>query len=434
MASNQEFGIEMFVEYSLDAIQNIFNPRNDLGKSGEVFLASNKGLFITKQMYHCGDGDLCGTKNVISTNPMTACLQNNNNQMLDLDYRGVKIIHGFRYVPEIGGGCIMAHINQVEAFAPLNALQKKILTIAVALLFVFVILIYIFTSTITNPLLRLKDIVETSGNDNINSLIKRKDEIGHLANAFNKLILSQTESRETLEQHQQTIFESSKLNAMGEMARGVAHEINSPLAAVMLGAELIEYKNAKTPEPNKDITKLAKSIMEAGARISIIVKGLKGISRDATADTEETFTIRHLLDSTLSLCGQMLIANNIELIIEEGQLDVRLHGKETLLSQCLLNLITNAFEAVQVLDKKWIKLDVLIVDETIELRISDSGTGISSEIRKLMFRPMYTTKPIGSGPGLGLSMSRSIITNFGGNIIYDEENDHTCFIMKWPYS
>jgi C4-dicarboxylate-specific signal transduction histidine kinase len=70
----------------------------------------------------------------------------------------------------------------------------------------------------------------------------------------------------------------------------------------------------------------------------------------------------------------------------------------------------------------------------LELRITDSGTGISIDLQKKIFRPMFTTKAIGSGPGLGLSISRSIISNFGGNILYDDKSEHTCFIMKIPYS
>ena len=437
MATDNKFGIEVFVEYPLYSIQNIFLPQNDLGAGGETFLSDKDGFFITKQRHpslhnHSQDG----TREPISVAPMIACLQKKSTYMLDVDYRKEPIIHGFKYVPEIGGGCIMAHMEQREAFASAQTMINKMIGFALAIFALTIPLILFFANHITRPLAYLAGIAETvsKGDEEMQSQLQRKDEIGVLSNKFNQMLLSIKESRKELELHQQTIFESSKLNAMGEMARGVAHEINSPLAAIILGAELIEHKNTKTAVPNSDITKLAKSILEAGTRIDKIVKGLRGVARDAKDDEQQTFSIKHLVNSARIFCGEMLKANNVELIIREEYLDTRIFGKETLLSQCLLNLISNSFEAVKGLDEKWIQLSVEIVDNMVEIKIMDSGHGISKEIQKKMFRPMFTTKPTGSGPGLGLSVSRTILTNFGGNIVYDDKCEHTCFIVKLPYT
>jgi C4-dicarboxylate-specific signal transduction histidine kinase len=237
-----------------------------------------------------------------------------------------------------------------------------------------------------------------------------------------------------IEKQQQTIFESAKLNSLGDMARGVAHEINSPLAAMILGAELIERRNSKLIPPDEKIGKYAQSIMDAGARVDTIVKGLKGFSRNASEDQLTTFTARHLIDMTLNLCGEMLKANNIEIIVKDKFLDTVINGSETLFSQCLYNLISNAFDAVTKLETRWVQISINLSEDKIEIRITDSGSGITPEIRQKMFSPMFTTRPIGKGPGLGLNISRSIMNNFGGNIIYDESCTNTCFVMELPHS
>lgn len=437
MVSNEQVGIEIFIEYPLESIQKIFHPLDELGKSGETFLADSTGFFITEQRYHSHHGTQQGTKDPITANPMKKCLiEKTNTEVLDLDYREEPIIHGFRYVPEIGGGCIMAHIEQSEAFLQLEDMTKKLVTGTVLLLMIILISIYYFAKKITQPLLYLADIVESygSGSGSGHSELQRKDEIGVISNAFNKLVKSLKENREAIELQQQAIFESSKLNAMGEMAKGVAHEINSPLAAMILAAELIERKNSKLPDPNKDISQLVKNIIEAGARVETIVMGLKGIARNAAQDAPVAFPIKHLINSSLDLCGEKLKENNIKLIINENNMETILRGNETLLAQCLFNLITNSAEAISQLAEKWIQFDVGKLDNEIKLSITDSGKGISPDVQKLMYRPMYTTKPIGSGPGLGLNVARSIITNIGGKLDYRENNGHTCFVLSLPYN
>lgn len=295
---------------------------------------------------------------------------------------------------------------------------------------------YGITKSLTGPLQKLDEAAQElyAGNFDVFLSMKGKDEIANLSRTFNKTALSLKNNREALEQQQLALFESSKLATMGQMARGVAHEINSPLAAMVLGAELIERKNSKLADSNKDITKLTNSIIDAGSRIEAIVKGLKGFSRDAKEDEEDFFSLRHLVNTSLDLCGEMFRANKVEVIVQENQMDTKIHGNITLLSQCLFNLIINSFEAITPLEEKWIQIGVTVEDKQLEIRITDSGKGIPHEIRNQIFQPMYTTKSVGKGPGLGLRVSRSIVTNFGGNIVHDETSDNTCFIVRLPYS
>lgn len=111
-------GFSLVTTYSGQDLQDIFVNSPVLGQSGETFLADNQGFFITKPRYPSQQG----ISKPISAIPMQRCLHSESSEILDLDYSNTPVIHGFRYVPEIGGGCIMAHIAQAEAFAPLTRL------------------------------------------------------------------------------------------------------------------------------------------------------------------------------------------------------------------------------------------------------------------------------------------------------------------------
>jgi diguanylate cyclase (GGDEF)-like protein/PAS domain S-box-containing protein len=114
-------GARLAVTYPVEVIKPLFESHADLGQSGETFLADATGFFITPVRYQSTQG----RSTPVSAQPMQHCLSPSNGNALDLDYRDVPIIHGFRFVPEIGGGCIMAHIDQAEAFAPIRTLQQQ---------------------------------------------------------------------------------------------------------------------------------------------------------------------------------------------------------------------------------------------------------------------------------------------------------------------
>ncbi|MGZ5009983.1 MAG: PAS domain S-box protein [Methylobacter sp.] len=119
IAADPASGFSLVTTYPGQDLQDIFVDSKVLGQSGEIFLTDNKGFFITKPRY---PSEQQGVNISISSIPMQHCLGRESGAMLHHDYRGASIIHGFRFVPEIGGGCIMAHIDQAEAFAPLRQL------------------------------------------------------------------------------------------------------------------------------------------------------------------------------------------------------------------------------------------------------------------------------------------------------------------------
>lgn len=179
-------GLQLEAVYSLKMVQTIFVSHRDLGKSGETFLADNDGFFITRARYASTQGN----SYPIHATPMRRCLlDRETSETLDLDYRDVPIIHGFHYVPEIGGGCIMAHIDQMEAFSYLKKIQLGFLAAILSLFALSIVLSMVIAARMTRPLDRLKKVTAeiASGNMGIRAEPKGYSEVTHLAISFNAM-------------------------------------------------------------------------------------------------------------------------------------------------------------------------------------------------------------------------------------------------------
>lgn len=231
---------------------------------------------------------------------------------------------------------------------------------------------------------------------------------------------------------QQKLVAASKMVATGEMAAGIAHEINTPLATMVLCAEMITMENDSLPLPNKEIAKHASAISDTGLRISKIIEGLKGFARDASQDKDQIFSVRDLVSSTLELCNERFKNHAINVIIKEDHLDTLIDGQIIQLSQTVLNLLNNSFDAIYELSERWIQVEVTVTKGHLNLSITDSGAGISKEVVEKIFLPFFTTKDVGKGTGLGLSISANIIQDHGGSLIYDDKSKNTCFIIRLP--
>jgi signal transduction histidine kinase len=124
---------------------------------------------------------------------------------------------------------------------------------------------------------------------------------------------------------------------------------------------------------------------------------------------------------------------DIQLIYNPPAHSVILNCQEVQISQVLLNLIQNAVDAIEAqTTKKWIKLEILPVSNTCQIRVTDSGLGIPISLQDKILQPFFTTKDIGKGTGLGLSISSSIVREHGGQFFYDKDSPNTSFVIEIP--
>ncbi len=235
------------------------------------------------------------------------------------------------------------------------------------------------------------------------------------------------------EQTQLQLLHSEKMASLGEMAGGMAHEINTPLGAITLSASQLKELLPKECENKEIIDEIVQDVLDSAERISRIIRGLKNFSRDSTKDGEFVFSdITTILKESLALCDIRLKSSGVALELTECPRGLDIQCNPSQMGQVIVNLVNNARDAVADLGEKWIKVFLKSDGEDVELRITDSGKGIPKPVRDKLFQPFFTTKKIGSGTGLGLSIIHGIVKKHGGKIWVDENCPNTSFVVRIP--
>lgn len=234
---------------------------------------------------------------------------------------------------------------------------------------------------------------------------------------------------ELLEEQRARTFSSAKFAALGEMASGIGHEINNPTTIIELNTRQIEYL-IKNDEPKAEALERLAVISKTVRRITRIVESMKNFSRESSRDEFQNEEVKKIVTETLVFCGERFKHHHIQFSTSYSEENISINCKPSQISQILLNLLNNAFDAIEVLPEKWIKLDVIRVNGKVLISITDSGKGIPVEEQERIFRPFYTTKPVGRGTGLGLSLSRKIAEDHGGTLTLDTSSKNTKFDLE----
>jgi PAS domain S-box-containing protein len=247
-------------------------------------------------------------------------------------------------------------------------------------------------------------------------------------------ITHERELADQVQKQQVLMSSSSRLTALGEMAGGIAHEINNPLTVAHAHASrLRDMAEAGKTLDAETIIRSAQKIESVCMRISRIIAGLRSIARDGDNDRFVLSPLKPIIEDALSLSTEKFRHRQIELVVDPIPENVTIECRSVQISQVLVNLLLNAQHAVEVLPAdRWIRLSVLERIATIEIHITDSGGGIQPEIRDRIFDPFFTTKEVGKGTGLGLSISASIAEAHGGALYLDENESQTKFVLILP--
>jgi PAS domain S-box-containing protein len=228
-----------------------------------------------------------------------------------------------------------------------------------------------------------------------------------------------------------------QLASVGELAAGVAHEINNPINGIINCAQmLVDDKGASHEQ-----AEISQRIIKAGNRIAMIVRNLLSFARNAE-EAPELISIQNVLSDSLDLTEAQLRHDGIALSIEIPELlpPIKVHAHQ--LQQVFLNILSNARYALNqkfpsAHDKKAIEIVGNLKDANgkryARLIFIDSGTGISADVLERICDPFYSTKPVGEGTGLGLSVSQAIVSDHGGRLYFDSvEGEYTKVIVDLP--
>lgn len=247
-------------------------------------------------------------------------------------------------------------------------------------------------------------------------------------------ITNYKQAQEELLNQKMKLSSQAKLASLGEMAGGIAHEINNPLLIISGRIQQLKRhcQNASTIESNELIPNLDK-IEKTTIRISQIVKSMKNLSRNGENDPFLPVNLKESVADTLMLVNEKLNLKGISTEIEIDE-EIYVEGRFSELSQVFLNFISNSVDAIESLPTKWIQIRTSENPETNEVivNIKDSGSGIPEEVRDKIFNPFFTTKPPGQGTGLGLSISKRVIEKHNGTLAININSENTCFEIRFP--
>ena len=249
---------------------------------------------------------------------------------------------------------------------------------------------------------------------------------------FISIDINDEKQMELKAQQQRVLAETSaKMAALGEMAGGIAHEINNPLQ-IISGKSGLLVRRLKTEAI--DSTKYEADLVrieEMVQRIAKIIRGLRSFSRNAENDPFVPASLTDIVQDTLSLCSARLANHGIEIQVNVVPATY-VSCRATQISQVLLNLLNNAHDAVEALPEKWIRLSTEVKGPLIRILVEDSGHGIPENVVKKMMQPFFSTKEVGRGTGMGLSISKGIVEEHGGKLEYDPSGTNTRFVIELP--
>lgn len=253
--------------------------------------------------------------------------------------------------------------------------------------------------------------------------------------SLNKNLEKELKLRKTqLEEQIAKSFNDRKLAALGEMAGGIAHEINNPLAILVGRAGQLRKFVSSLHCDQAQAEMILNSIEKTIFRIQEAVTDLETIASNPSTEETKHLHFGRLLQRIRDLSINRYAPRGIRVDFPEGY-EAAIEAREVELAQAFLYLIENAAEAAQKSEVPWFRVEVQALDaDTLRVRLLDSGEGVPEEVRDKIFQPFFTTKEVGQGRGVGLSLAMSIIDSHGGRLYFDFSQPHTTVCVELPLS
>ncbi len=301
-----------------------------------------------------------------------------------------------------------------------QSVQNQALIITFIVLILMVNLLVFLASSFISPLSELTRYMERVGKGEFSAQVKvrSKDEIGRLGAVFNKMLADLKTREEEIDRAKSRLIQSEKMSAFGQMSAGIAHEVKNPLAGILGYAQMSKKKLPADSEvsPYLDI------IEKETVRCKEIVENLMRFARQEKAEMSKmdlNKTIRDsvkLVEHQISISG-IKIQQNFAL---EGA-PIWMMGNPNQLQQVMMNLMLNAQQAMENKGSLSISTTFDSDQKKATVAVSDTGPGMSAEVKSRIFEPFFTTKGAGKGTGLGLSVTLGIVKDHSGVIEVDSE-------------
>jgi PAS domain S-box-containing protein len=254
------------------------------------------------------------------------------------------------------------------------------------------------------------------------------------------IILAASDITEIIEKDSQ-LFQASKMTTLGEMSAGIAHELNQPLNAIKIGNDFLKKQIEQSrPILSNELHEVVSAVSTQVNRASEIIQSLREFGRKPDFRKEKV-DVNATIKDVMKIIGQQLSLQNIKVVYDLDETSPPILANKNRLEQVIFNLVTNARDAIenQAHFPENSEEDIIAISTWSEQRthlnmtISDTGTGIPEKNIPKIFEPFYTTKEVGKGMGLGLSIIYGIIRDFEGTInVESKPGGGTRFHLRFP--
>jgi signal transduction histidine kinase len=344
---------------------------------------------------------------------------------------GIEQIFGNAVIPR-GPWLLSVGIPLAVARERSQSLWRRNVLIAIAAILASVVLILFLANKISRPVAELTAAAQriAAGDLSPPSLHRAPNlELGQLGQAFGTMaenlaqahialdrqVVQERRAREQVELLQGQVVRQERLAAVGLLVSGVAHELNNPLQAILGATELVERRARELPA---DVLDEIGFIQQQGARARDIIRNLSRFSRQEASPSTEV-RLGDVVEAVRELRVRDLERRSVAFEVDDTSRCSVVAGF-TELQQVVLNFVVNAEQAVAEAGRPGGRVVVRVRDRegAVRLEVADNGSGVNEADQSKLFQPFFTTKPIGQGTGLGLSVSYGIIHSYGGTIGY----------------
>jgi C4-dicarboxylate-specific signal transduction histidine kinase len=287
------------------------------------------------------------------------------------------------------------------------------------------------TERLDNSRRALLHILQDSHKSNLRLANSRKALI-HLMDDLRKTTAAIERREQELRDKQEQLVQAGKLAPLGELTTGVAHELNNPLNNIGLFiGNVIDHVDLGMGDRDWVLRELNSAVQQV-RKATEIISHLRTFGRVATV-SHEPVSIQEVVSRALSLMSEQFRLRQIEVELAMDGTGPVVFGNSIQLEQVFINLLTNARDAVADSARKRIRVECVIRDPNVELRLSDTGPGIPPGLERRIFDPFFTTKEVGAGTGLGLSITYGIIKEHQGAItVTSPPGGGASFLIQLP--
>jgi signal transduction histidine kinase len=286
--------------------------------------------------------------------------------------------------------------------------------------------------------------------ENLERQVDERTKALHASNAaLNESLGKLQHAYVKLEQSQANLLRADRLATLGRLTAGLAHEMNTPLSAVLNSLKLIrdlsqEYRSSiddagVLPEDHREIARElishAECATEWANKAAAFIRSVKAHGREAGSGVAQRFAIRDVVADVRGLIAHRLRATSCRIELVEEPAGITLDGDPSRFNQVLVNLLTNAIDAYEdrVMNDACIEIRAWHRDDSVCVQVRDWAGGIPTSILPHIFDELYTTKGPGRGTGLGLWISRTIVEEaLGGTLDVITNSEGSCFIAEFP--